>query len=172
MNWTDERVELLRKLWKDGLSCSEVARELGGGITRNGVIGKVHRLGMSGRVKPQAQGPKEKPARKPQPKSSIAIRDFSLSHTGGPRLAPTPLPKEPAVLDPSTNCTLFELRPDSCRWPIGTPGTPQFLFCGAHREHPTPYCTGHANLAYNVRKEQRAKLVATAFDPPDEREAA
>ena len=52
MSWTDERVELLRKLWQDGLSASQIAGELGNGITRNAVIGKVHRLGMSGRVKP------------------------------------------------------------------------------------------------------------------------
>jgi GcrA cell cycle regulator len=50
MSWTDERVELLRKLWSDGLSASQIAAELGG-ITRNAVIGKVHRLGLSGRAK-------------------------------------------------------------------------------------------------------------------------
>src|SRR5918999_5304444 len=49
MNWTDERVELLKKLWADGLSASQIAAELGG-ITRNAVIGKVHRLGLSGRA--------------------------------------------------------------------------------------------------------------------------
>ena len=48
MSWTDERVELLKKLWADGLSASQIAGELGG-ITRNAVIGKVHRLGLSGR---------------------------------------------------------------------------------------------------------------------------
>src|SRR5258706_16323610 len=48
--WTDERVELLKKLWGDGLSASQIAGELGG-ITRNAVIGKVHRLGLSGRAK-------------------------------------------------------------------------------------------------------------------------
>ena len=48
--WTDERVELLKKLWGDGLSASVIAGELGG-ITRNAVIGKVHRLGLSGRAK-------------------------------------------------------------------------------------------------------------------------
>src|SRR4026209_1467277 len=50
MSWTDERVELLKKLWADGLSASQIAAELGG-ITRNAVIGKVHRLGLSGRAK-------------------------------------------------------------------------------------------------------------------------
>ncbi len=55
MSWTDERVELLKKLWSDGLSASQIAAELGG-ITRNAVIGKVHRLGLSGRAKSASAG--------------------------------------------------------------------------------------------------------------------
>ena len=58
MMWTDERVELLKKLWADGLSASQIAAELGG-ITRNAVIGKVHRLGLSGRAKsPSSTAPR------------------------------------------------------------------------------------------------------------------
>ena len=52
MSWTDERVELLKKLWTEGLSASQIAAELGGGVTRNAVIGKVHRLNLAGRAKP------------------------------------------------------------------------------------------------------------------------
>src|SRR5437763_16438802 len=55
MSWTDERVELLKKLWADGLSASQIAGELGG-VTRNAVIGKVHRLNLSGRAKPAGGG--------------------------------------------------------------------------------------------------------------------
>ena len=63
MTWTDERVELLKKLWADGLSASQIAGELGG-ITRNAVIGKVHRLGLSGRAKsPSSSAPR---VRKPR----------------------------------------------------------------------------------------------------------
>ena len=51
MGWTDERVETLKKLWLDGLSASQIAKSLGG-VTRNAVIGKVHRLGLSGRATP------------------------------------------------------------------------------------------------------------------------
>jgi GcrA cell cycle regulator len=51
MGWTDERVELLKKLWQDGLHASQIAKQLGG-VTRNAVIGKVHRLGLSGRATP------------------------------------------------------------------------------------------------------------------------
>src|ERR1700737_1309177 len=63
--WTDERVELLKKLWGDGLSASQIAGELGG-ITRNAVIGKVHRLGLSGRAKaPSAAAPRQRKQRTP-----------------------------------------------------------------------------------------------------------
>src|SRR5262249_771045 len=62
-SWTDERVELLKKLWSDGLSASQIAAELGG-ITRNAVIGKVHRLGLSGRAKaPSSAVPRQRKAR-------------------------------------------------------------------------------------------------------------
>src|SRR5215468_3309507 len=64
-SWTDERVELLRKLWSDGLSASQIAAELGG-ITRNAVIGKVHRLGLSGRAKaPSSAVPRQRKPRAP-----------------------------------------------------------------------------------------------------------
>src|SRR6202051_4654018 len=66
MGWTDERVELLKKLWADGLSAAQIAAELGG-ITRNAVIGKVHRLGLSGRAKSTLGTP-----RKPRSRSSTA----------------------------------------------------------------------------------------------------
>src|SRR5438093_11402564 len=63
MTWTDERVEMLKKLWADGLSASQIAGELGG-ITRNAVIGKVHRLGLSGRAKsPSSAAPRPRKAR-------------------------------------------------------------------------------------------------------------
>ena len=69
MSWTDERVELLKKMWGEGQSASQIAKELGG-VTRNAVIGKVHRLGLSNRnsgtSKPAAE-PKEKPAAAPKP---------------------------------------------------------------------------------------------------------
>src|SRR5215208_282133 len=63
--WTDDRVELLKRLWSEGLSASQIAGELGG-ITRNAVIGKVHRLGLSGRAKaPSSAVPRQRKARPP-----------------------------------------------------------------------------------------------------------
>ncbi len=62
MSWTDERVELLKKLWGDGLSASQIAAQLGG-VTRNAVIGKVHRLSLSGRAKPASSSPRPRKTR-------------------------------------------------------------------------------------------------------------
>ena len=62
MSWTDERVELLKKLWSEGLSASQIAAQLGG-VTRNAVIGKVHRLSLSGRAKPASSSPRPRKVR-------------------------------------------------------------------------------------------------------------
>ena len=84
MSWTDERVEQLRKLWLDGKSASQIAAELSNGITRNAVIGKVHRLGLSGRVKsPSQAAPRPRPA-KPQASPSHSSGSGSgASHGSG-----------------------------------------------------------------------------------------
>ena len=75
MSWTDERVETLKKMWSDGQSASQIAKELGG-VTRNAVIGKVHRLGLSNRATPGAAAPAkpapEKKAAKPAPAPQAA----------------------------------------------------------------------------------------------------
>ncbi len=74
MSWTDDRVEILKKMWGEGQSASQIAKELGG-VTRNAVIGKVHRLGLSNRTTAGAAAkpePKAKPAAKPDPKPKAA----------------------------------------------------------------------------------------------------
>ena len=66
MSWTDERVELLRRLWTEGLSASQIAGRLGDGVTRNAVIGKVHRLNLSGRApQPRTAAPRPRKQREP-----------------------------------------------------------------------------------------------------------
>ncbi|KIC51216.1 GcrA family cell cycle regulator [Tateyamaria sp. ANG-S1] len=91
MSWTDERVELLKKMWGEGQSASQIAKELGG-VTRNAVIGKVHRLGLSNRAggggattakadaKPKA-APKAKAEPKPQPKTEPAVKPVPVPET-------------------------------------------------------------------------------------------
>jgi hypothetical protein len=90
MSWNDERVELLKKLWTDGLSASQIAGELGG-VTRNAVIGKVHRLGLSGRAKaPSVSAPRvrkavprapARPVSMPQMRGNTALAAMPMTET-------------------------------------------------------------------------------------------
>ncbi len=79
MSWTNERVELLKKLWGDGLSASQIAGELGG-VTRNAVIGKVHRLGLSGRAKSTSSSAKPRRPRTAAPATGAAPKKPTTSH--------------------------------------------------------------------------------------------
>src|SRR6201996_4163483 len=93
MGWTDERVELLKKLWQDGLSASQIAKQLGG-VTRNAVIGKVHRLGLSGRAAPsQPARPTFKPARPARP---VVAAQPAAGQARRPAAVAAPAPVEAA----------------------------------------------------------------------------
>ena len=167
MSWTDERVELLKKLWSDGLSASQIAGELGG-ITRNAVIGKVHRLGLSGRAKaPSSSVPRQ---RKPR----VASQMFRAPRTmmrGNVALAmpaydydpePEPQPIE-NIIPIGQRCNLVELTDEKCHWPIGDPAQPDFFFCGGKTNAGTPYCGYHARIAYQpVTDRRRDKRPARA----------
>jgi GcrA cell cycle regulator len=156
MSWTDERVELLKKLWADGLSASQIAGELGG-ITRNAVIGKVHRLGLSGRAKsPSSSMPR---ARKPR---SHMMRVGRASMRGNTALALAfEMEQEPEpelienIIPIGQRRTLLELNEDTCRWPIGDPASPEFFFCGGKPLNGVPYCNYHSRAAYQPANERR-----------------
>jgi GcrA cell cycle regulator len=162
MSWSDERVELLRKLWSEGLSASQIAAELGG-ITRNAVIGKVHRLGLSGRAKsPSSAAPRP---RKPRAPSQI-LRVSRPALRGNTALAPMyelDIEPEPElaenIIPLGQRCSILELSEDKCHWPIGDPGTPDFFFCGGKTIEGLPYCGYHSRIAYQPladrRKEKR-----------------
>jgi GcrA cell cycle regulator len=161
MSWTDERVEALKKLWTEGHSASQIAAELGG-VTRNAVIGKVHRLGLAGRAKSPASTPPR--PRKPRAASQMvriprpAVRgNTALAHAyeleGDP---------EPELIDNviplGQRRSLLQLTEETCRWPIGDPGTPDFFFCGGPRITSLPYCAYHSRVAYqptHLRRERR-----------------
>ncbi len=157
MSWTDERVELLKKLWADGLSASQIAAELGG-ITRNAVIGKVHRLGLSGRAKsPSSASPRPRKARAPHmlrvPRSAIR-GNTALAHAFEYDTEP-----EPELIDNiiplGQRRTLLELTEETCRWPIGDPGNPDFFFCGGQALTSLPYCAYHSRVAYQPASDRR-----------------
>ena len=124
MSWTDERVELLKKLWSDGLSASQIAAELGG-ITRNAVIGKVHRLGLSGRAKSANAGAPR--PRKPRSATHM-LRIGRPAIRGNTALAHAyeiEADAEPELIDNiipiGQRRTLLELNEQTCRWPVGDP---------------------------------------------------
>jgi len=155
MSWSDERVELLKKLWAEGLSASRIAAELGG-VTRNAVIGKVHRLGLAGRAK--SSSGMSRP-RKPRAHMLRVARPVSRGATAlalAYELEPEP---EPALADNiipiGQRRTLLELSDKTCRWPIGDPATPEFFFCGGIPLMGLPYCHYHARIAYQPPAERR-----------------
>lgn len=153
MGWTEERVELLKKLWADGLSASQIAGELGG-ITRNAVIGKVHRLGLSGRAKsPSSSAPRPR-----KPRSGGMLRVSRPSIRGNTALAyeyePEPEP-EMIEIPLEQRKTLLQLNDRTCHWPVGDPGSAEFFFCGGETVNELPYCSYHSRVAYQPAHERR-----------------
>ena len=165
MAWTDEIVEQLKQHWMDGKSASQIANLLGNGLTRNAIIGKVHRLGLAGRAKTPSSAASRPRRLAPPPAHRIA----------GPRLSPAPrmmrgatalaiAPQalseleqpefESVVVPMSLRVTIIELKEAMCRWPLGDPATSEFRYCGS----PTacgPYCAYHGGLAYQPAQERR-----------------
>ena len=164
MGWTEERVELLKKLWAEGLSASQIAGELGN-VTRNAVIGKVHRLGLSGRAKPTrsaAAGPRRMRHSRPRggPQGGYAtIGNTALKADLMPAVAasprPQPAPVTELVIPKEERKTILQLTEYTCKWPIGDPGDEEFHFCGRRSEVSGPYCDHHARVAYQPVQERR-----------------
>jgi GcrA cell cycle regulator len=154
-SWSDERVDLLRRLWDEGLSASQIANQLGG-VTRNAVIGKIHRLGLSGRVK-SADMPSSA-ARKTVGESAAVIEDALAMAELPVEIVPVvtaPAAAKPMALAVSQRVTIMDLRESMCRWPIGDPTKPDFHYCGDRSITGLPYCTTHAQIAYQPAAERK-----------------
>ena len=153
MGWTDERVELLKKLWQDGLSASQIAKQLGG-VTRNAVIGKVHRLGLSGRAAPS------KPARTvfkaPRPARPAAAAPSAPRRIAEPVAAAVAVQPTPVryVEEAPGTATVLTLGAHMCKWPIGDPAMDNFTFCG-RRAGEGPYCVEHSHVAYQPAQAKK-----------------
>lgn len=143
MDWTDPRVELLKKLWADGLSASQIAAQLGG-ITRNAVVGKIHRMGIAAGTRTK---PLPRPARKTySPAKVLGVRPAMNGKKACPILE---LPESECIIVPlGQRCGLLDLTEQKCHWPLGTPGTIDFYFCGGAPLDGTPYCGYHCRVAY------------------------
>ena len=142
MSWTDEKVESLKKLWGSGKTASQIA-EIIGGISRNAVIGKAHRLNLSAKIKTRSATSNQnfdsstnekniqtsKKVRRSKFKSLIIEKDFE--------------PENPKQLE--------ELDENSCKWPIGHPNEKSFYFCGRSSLKDFSYCKLHLLYAYQPK---------------------
>ncbi|MBA3448950.1 MAG: GcrA cell cycle regulator [Pseudaminobacter sp.] len=164
MNWTDERVETLRKLWAEGLSASQIAAQLGG-VTRNAVIGKVHRLKLSGRGRSTASPTRQK---KPSQASKTPARPAAVNRPVTSSVGATALqaqfepavrhhvrPSESVVIPISRHLHLVQLNERTCKWPNGDPLSEDFHFCGNESAETGPYCKYHAKIAFQPASERR-----------------
>jgi GcrA cell cycle regulator len=167
MNWTDERVELLRRLWSEGLSASQIAAQLGG-VSRNAVIGKVHRLKLSsrGRTAPTQTRQKKPKAAAPKPVKPVSAQVRPMPQTVGATALKIEFDAEPAprpivrqtdsvVVPISRRLKLIELSDKTCKWPNGDPLSEEFHFCGNTSKETGPYCSYHARLAFQPVAERR-----------------
>jgi GcrA cell cycle regulator len=139
--WTSERVAQLRGCVSAGLTCSQIAAEIG--VSRNAVIGKMSRLGLS---RPRSMAAAERQRAAGRSRSDNVTRLFS-QHRILMRLPPEPL-QPPETIRNGNGCSLLELTPGKCRWPINEPGAPDFCFCAHQKVEGLPYCVGHARIAY------------------------
>jgi GcrA cell cycle regulator len=152
LSWTDERVAALKKLWLDGLSASQIAKQLGG-VTRNAVIGKVHRLGLSGRAAPSQ--PQRPVFKAPRP-----ARPAVTAQPAQRRVEPaTPVPAAPPAptyfrAEEPGSATVLTLGAHMCKWPIGDPASDGFSFCGRRTGEDGPYCIEHARVAYQPQQKK------------------
>jgi GcrA cell cycle regulator len=169
MTWNDERVDVLKKLWSDGLSASQIASRLGG-VTRNAVIGKVHRLGLSGRAttsrmkshRPRARAAKRQMKARLPSIGNPALRSLYLGDS-----EPYVPPAEEVVIPLGERKYIQTLTEACCRWPIGDPQQAEFHFCGRKKIPGLPYCEVHARRAFQPpqarrRDRQFAPVIAVA----------
>lgn len=149
MEWTEDRIETLRRLWGQGMSASQIADILGG-VTRNAVIGKLHRLDRPERIKAPAKPVTAKVARAPRPARLQAARPASM-------LVETDAPRATFRAEEPGSATFLNLEAHMCRWPIGDPCGDDFSFCGGAIVH-GPYCASHSALAYRPKAPTAAQL--------------
>ena len=166
MSWTDERVELLRQLWLDGRSASQISAQLGHGVTRNAVIGKVHRLGLAGRAKAPAaaSAPRPTPRRRAAPGAGGGGGGARAATRGATALAMVSRAgADTAPGLPRRGCRRADVAArDDCRTEGGDvplaarrSDLAGFRYCGSPSPGIGPYCVHHGKLAYQPLQDRR-----------------
>ena len=134
MYWTDERIEQVRTLWQDDKRTATQIAAVLGDVTRNAVIGIIHRR-RGEWTGDRANAVKHKA---PKIRGKVSI----------PKAKPKPVvPEPPVTLEDGSNITVMTLTANTCRWPIGTPGEPGFHFCAAYADRGKSYCEAHGAIA-------------------------
>jgi GcrA cell cycle regulator len=157
--WTPERVAQLRDCVVTGLTCSQIAAEIG--VSRNAVIGKIHRLGLS-QGRPAGEPARSCPPRVRRPRVSpqrAFLRLVGAEASGDDGTAFDCVP-----IESTQRCSLLDLTQGKCRWPVsdaageanGTARAADFRFCGNEAAKGFSYCAGHARMAYRVPVRRRA----------------
>ena len=145
MSWTYERVEKLKQLWEEGLTASRIAAELGE-VTRNAVIGKAHRLGLSGRMASKKSNGGISIIRKKRVNISQNQKVINIA---------------PVINEPMNPTDFENIKDGLCRWPLGEPEEIDFKFCGRNTQEGFVYCQSHYKQAYQplskVRERRKAK---------------
>jgi GcrA cell cycle regulator len=162
--WPQEHTDRLPGLVAEGMSASQIARELGS-VSRNAVIGKISRLGLrlnghaGNRLSLRLNGRTDRPLGEPRPRRARPVKRISVIAAHVPEVPippaqlapePPPPPEPPRAAQPKTLADLDMAR--DCRWPIGEPHSPDFRYCAAPREYPGDdgahvYCAHHARVA-------------------------
>jgi GcrA cell cycle regulator len=154
--WTTERIALLKNGIDAGLSCGQIAREIG--VSRNAVIGKANRLGLS-RFKGAAARQLEQAGTRRNAHPRIVTQHWILRALWAkPQFACVDVPN-----DSANRCTLFELQQWHCRWPLGDPTSENFGFCGNKLVDGLPYCPAHARIAYRPGTREAVVLDAASL---------
>lgn len=155
--WTEDRVGALKKLWLEGQSASQIAKQLGGGVTRNAVIGKVHRLGLSGRAAPSQPARATYRPTRPRVAAPAQPSPPRRIEAAQPRpMVAAPTPPQPPIPDLPGTATVLTLGAHMCKWPIGDPSSQEFSFCG-RRASEGVYCIEHARVAYQPQVRKGSK---------------
>ena len=154
MFWTDERTERLKALWADGLSASKIADILGD-ISRNAVLGKVHRLKLPERRSFRMSRVAANRKRVRQPRQKFGAPRPALRVVANPK---PPTYQDSAIWEAEPGIPpvpLLEAEDGMCRWPLGDPKQPGFGFCGAHQAPGLSFCDRHARLAFKPARRRR-----------------
>ena len=143
MGWTVEQVEQLRKMWAQGLTANEIAKKLG--VTKNSIVGKVHRLCLQARPSPIKSKETEELKTENLSAAEINIDSEQTNKNANETVAES---KEKNSDNQNENIKLINLDSHTCRWPIGDPRDEDFCFCGKKVRIGQTYCDEHSLLAY------------------------